>query len=429
MSDKTVIKTFKNDLLGEQYDIVTHKSGLEIAIIHKDRTAKYAVIGTRFGSADNAFIADGDDEYTVLPDGVAHFLEHKMFAEPDGSDALERFAVLGGDSNAFTSFNKTAYNFSCTDNFAANLETLLDFVTHPYFTDENVAKEQGIIGEEIRMYDDSPNWQVYFNVLRAMYHNIPINRDIAGTAESIAKITPDLLYKCYDSFYAPSNMLLIVCGDIDTSHVVEIADRVLPCKPHRDIQKKRYCEPAETVQKRIECNMEVSRPIFSFGIKENASPAPTLAENATYELLLNMMFGGSSDFYARHYESGLINADFGSDFLRNTQCFFAEIGGESDDPDAVAEAIRAEIEYRKKIFFDKADFERSKNALYAGALFSYDMPQATADEYMSYAFAGNMNFFDYPAAIAALTYDGVKEYLASHFDTQNSSLSVVSPIK
>lgn len=429
MNNKTTIEKITNELLGEHYERIMHKSGLEIVVIHKQCTSKYAVIGTRFGSADNAFIADGDKEYTVLPDGVAHFLEHKMFAEPDGTDALERFAAVGGDSNAFTSFGKTAYNFSCTESFALNLEILLDFVTHPYFTSENVAKEQGIIGEEIRMYDDSPGWQVYFNMLRGMYHVLPINRDIAGTIESIAEITPELLYKCYDCFYDLSNMLLVVSGDIDTAEVLDVADRVLPCKESKKVQKMLYDEPKEAVTERISCEMEVARPLFSFGIKESPARKSGLLEEAAYELLLHMMFDGSSDFYAKHYESGLISSDFSADFMRDEQCFFADFSGESDDPDAVAEAIKAEIAYRRQNFFDKKEFERAKNGLYAAALFDYDSPRAMADQYMTHDFTSHSDFFDYPKAIASLEYDYVKQMLFERFDTKNSSLSVVMPIK
>lgn len=418
-----------NILQGESYIRFTHKSGLDTVIIKKERASKYAVLGTRFGSADNTVIFGGETQSTVLPDGVAHFLEHKLFAEADGTDALERFAAVGGDSNAFTSFNKTAYNFSCTDNFKENLYILLDFVTHPYFTDENVEKEKSIIAEEIRMYDDSPGWQVYFNMLRAMYQSLPVNRDIAGTIESIQHITPDMLYKCYDSFYDLSNMLLVVSGDIDESEVREVLDSALPCREIKKARKVLCCEPREVAKKRISCSMEVSRPLFSFGIKEDGNALPSLKENAAYELLLHMLFGGSSDFYSKHYESGLIGSDFSADLTGNAQCFFAEISGESDDPDAVAEAINAEIDYRRRDFFSPSEFERVKNGLYAAALFDYDSPRALADEFMSYDFAGGMDLYAYPAAIASLDIDYARHLLSTKFDTSNSSLSVVMPIK
>ena len=171
-----------------------HESGLRVYIIPKKGFCKYyAIYGTEYGSLDNVLNVPGTDESIKLPDGIAHFLEHKLFEEEDGGNAFDRFALTGASSNAFTSFDMTAYLYSCTDNFYENLDILLDFVNHPYFTNENVSKEQGIIGQEIKMYDDDPEWCLFFNMLQAMFHNNPVKTDIAGTVESISHITPDLL--------------------------------------------------------------------------------------------------------------------------------------------------------------------------------------------------------------------------------------------
>ncbi len=419
----------KINSLGEKYYNFRHKSGLEITVIPQKRSTAYAVFSTKFGSMTTAFKSQGDADYTVIPDGVAHFLEHKMFEEADGRDAFERFAEYGGDANAFTSFTKTVYLFSCTDNFAKNLEVLLDFVTHPHFTKKNVAKEQGIIGEEIRMYDDNPSWQVYFGMIRDMYVNNPINTDIAGTAESIAKITPEILYKTYESFYDLSNMLLVVSGDVDADEIIAVADKVLkPCTAPR-IERRPINEPITVNSKYSAKDMDISRTMFCYGIKEVPDKECSLELDAAYEVLLHLMFDGSSDFYTKHYESGLINQSFSSDYEHTPDYFFIEISGESDDPEAVVKAINDEIAYRKAHFFTKEEFIRARNSLYANTIFDFDSVENVADNYLNYRFAGEQDFFDYPSAIASLEYERAKEIFTKRFDVSNSSLSVINPIK
>ncbi len=201
------VQEIKSQLTGDKYYKVKHKSGLNIYVYEKEGyNSTYAVFGTRYGSINTTFSSNGGEKMTV-PDGIAHYLEHKLFECEDG-DAFAKYAKTGANANAFTSFDKTCYLFSTTDNFKESLEILLDFVQRPYFTEETVAKEQGIIGQEIKMYDDSPEWRVMFNLLEIMYHNHPVKIDIAGTVESIAKITPELLYKCYNTFYNLTNMAL-----------------------------------------------------------------------------------------------------------------------------------------------------------------------------------------------------------------------------
>ena len=206
--------TYKSDLLREEYTKFSHPSGLDIYVFPKKLSTTYAIFGAKYGSIHNRFKLDGESDWTVVPDGIAHFLEHKLFACPDGTDAFERFSEYGADANAYTSFNKTCYLFSCTDRFEESLGELLDFVTHPYFTEESVNSEIGIISEEIKMYDDNPSDRCFYGMLEGMYKSNSVRRNICGTKKSISRITPELLYSCYNTFYQLSNMALVVCGDV-----------------------------------------------------------------------------------------------------------------------------------------------------------------------------------------------------------------------
>ncbi len=258
----------KSALLDESYYEYDHPSGLKILVYPKEGyQSAYAIFGTRYGSIDTRFRLKGEKEWTVVPEGIAHFLEHKLFESQD-EDAFARYARTGANANAFTSFDRTCYLFSCTENFGASLEILLDFVQSPYFTKETVDKEQGIIGQEIRMYDDEPNWRVMFNLLTALYHTHPVRIDIAGTIDSIAKIDADLLYTCYRTFYNLNNMVLAVAGKVDPKEVLAIADKVLKPSVDAVIERSFEEEPEEIVTDHVEQKLSVTVPLFMFGYKE-----------------------------------------------------------------------------------------------------------------------------------------------------------------
>ena len=219
------LKIQKNELIGEELYYGVHSSGLKVYIIpKKDYSKNYAIFGTHYGSVDSEFIVPGESEITKVPDGIAHYLEHKMFDQPDGSNVFDKFSQYGANANAFTSFNMTAYLFSSASYFDENLKTLMDYVQSPYFTKESVRKEQGIIGQEIRMYDDSGDWKVFFNLLSCLYNNNPVKKDIAGTVESISHITDEYLYKCYNTFYNLSNMTIVIAGDVEPYSIANIID-------------------------------------------------------------------------------------------------------------------------------------------------------------------------------------------------------------
>jgi len=246
-------KTVENKKIDEKYYYIKHESGLDIYVVPKNHTNSYALFATKYGSIDNIFKLEGEPEFTEVPDGIAHFLEHKMFENEDGIDTFKKYAETGASANAYTSFNKTCYLFSCADNeekFDKSLEILLDFVTHPYFTEKTVRKEQGIIGQEIRMYEDNPGWQVYFQMMANMYKKHSVRLDIAGTDESISKITADILYKCYNTFYNLSNMALCVSGNVTPEQVKKVADKILKKSEPIKIERFNYEEPEGVVKKR-----------------------------------------------------------------------------------------------------------------------------------------------------------------------------------
>lgn len=364
------MQTFKSERAGETCYRVDHPSGLPIFIWPKPGyQSAYAVFATRYGSIDTSFVTgrDGAEAAVTVPAGIAHYLEHKLFENED-CDAFERYAKTGASANAYTSFAQTAYLFSCTDRVEESLEILLDFVQKPYFTPETVQKEQGIIGQEIRMCEDSPSRRVFYNLLRALYHKHPIRIDIAGTVDSIAQITPELLYDCYHTFYNLRNMVLVVAGNVTPEQVLRVADKTLKPAPAWHLERPAAGEPDGVVQARVEETMPVSAPLFYLGYKQ-AVPAEegmqtrTAEEMVAAEVLLDMLVGRASPLYARLMEEGLINTQFGADYFEGPGYAAWLFAGESKDPDAVRAAIDGEIERVRREGLDEGAFEASRRAL------------------------------------------------------------------
>lgn len=418
----------ENKAIDEKYYYAKHKSGLPIYVIPKNHTTGYAVFGTNFGSVDNRFEIEGSEH--LLPDGIAHFLEHKLFENEDGIDTFKKYAEYGASANAYTSSDKTVYLFSTTENMKESLGILLDFVTHPYFTDETVAKEQGIIGQEIRMYDDNPGWRLYFNMLTALYHNHPARIDTAGTVETIAQITPETLYLAYNTFYNLHNMALCVCGDMDPQDVLEVCDKYLKDAP--EISPKRIFpdEPETVFKKEITQKLSVSMPVFSVGIKDANQPSTGKAlakKQAEYEIILELIFGKSSPFYTRLYEEGLINNAFSAGYEGHTNFGFCEISGYSNEPDKVYEQILEEIEKYKKSGFDKEDFERVKRVFYAANLRYFNSTEDIANEFLTHVFR-DFDMLEYPIVISEVTLDNVTSRFKKDFVEDRIVLSKVLPL-
>lgn len=416
----------ENKKIDERYYETRHKSGLRIYVIPKNHGTGYAAFGTDFGSIDNRFSVGGN-EYT-LPDGIAHFLEHKLFENENGVDTFKLYAEYGADANAYTSSDKTVYLFSAAQNMKESLKILLDFVTHPYFTKETVQKEQGIIGQEIRMYDDNPGWRLYFNMLTALYHNHPARIDTAGTVETIAEITPELLYRAYNTFYNLHNMALCVCGSIDPEEVLRVADEVLCDAPKIEPVRLFPDEPETVYQKEITQKLKVSMPLFSVGIKDTHQPSSGNAlakKTAEYEILLELLFGKASDFYTRLYESGDINSAFSCGYEAHKNFGFCEISGYSDHPDKVYGEILAELERFRREGFDEEDFERTKRVFYASCIRSFNSTEEIANEFLADIFRG-YDMLDYPEIIASVTLSDIRARFAD-FTEDHIVLSKILP--
>lgn len=426
------IKKISNTALDEEMQYAVHKSGLRIYVFPKKGFSKYyAIYGTEYGSLNRTFTVPGENKDIAVPDGIAHYLEHKMFEEEDGSDAFEKFALTGASSNAYTSFDLTAYLFSCTDKFYENLDILLEFVNHPHFTEENVAKEQGIIGQEIKMYDDDPEWRVFFNSLKAMFHNNPVKIDIAGTVESISHITPEILYKCYNTFYNPANMLLVLVGDIDINEAMKYVDKHI--SPERNLGKVKcpeVAEPKERVQEYIEQKLSVSQPMFRAAFKDNM-PYMTgdklLKKEIATEIILEAVFGRSSDFYLDLYEKGLIDSTFGTETDIEHEYGFTLIGGESKAPEEVYKEIKKVLNKCVNEGIDKAAAERAKKVLISHDISLFDNVEAMGNAFIR-QLKNNQNPLNYKNAVQSVTYEDIMNRLTEHFDTSNSVLSVVRPI-
>ncbi len=423
----------ENARVDEKIFFGTHESGLKIYVIPKKEFSKsYAIYGTEYGSLHREFIPLGDTEKVVLPDGVAHFLEHKLFEEEDGTDAFNRFAETGASANAFTSFNITAYLFTCTDRFYDNLDILLDFVNKPYFTEKNIAKEQGIIGQEINMYEDDPNWRVYFNALTAMYHNNPVKIDIAGSVESIAKITPELLYKCTDTFYNPSNMRLVCVGDVEPEKVAEFVDKHIPRdRVSGEVVKFEVAEPKERVQEYIEQKLSVSSPIFNIAFKETETGVygeELLKREIETDILLEVLFGNSSSAYSEMYEKGIIDGSFEVDCEFEKEYGFTLIGGESKVPQEVYEKVLFVIKDAKEKGIDEKAVKRAKKLLIGDNLRKFNNVEAVGVEFIK-DFMKNINYLDYTETVEKITMEDIMNRLNIHFDTENAVLSVVKPLE
>ncbi len=421
--------TVKSSRLGESYTKVEHSSGLTILLCPmKGFSTAYAMFGTQYGSVDTTFKTDADSDFVTVPEGIAHFLEHKLFESEDG-DAFARYAATGASANAFTSFDRTAYLFSCSDKFEESMEILLDFVTHPYFTPETVQKEQGIIGQEIRMYDDVADWRVMFGLLGAVYHNHPVRIDIAGTVESIANIDADLLYRCYNTFYNLHNMVLTVAGNFDPAVVLTLADKILKPAPPLKIERKSPPEPDSIKTERVEINLPVATPMFQFGFKGRAGDAiENLKHQVQNEILLEIILGESSPLYRKLYDSGLINATFEYEVMGGRDYITCLCAGESRDPDAVAAAVKEEIKRIQKEGIDHEAFKYCKRASYGRYIGMFSRVEAIAGLLMLAHFAG-VDMYALTDWVAEVSYEDLTDRLMQDFDTERCALSVVSPTK
>lgn len=419
--------------LGETLYLERLPSGLAVAVLPKPgKVRKFATLAARYGSIDNRFVVPGESRPTEVPDGIAHFLEHKLFEEPDGENAFDKFARLGADTNAYTYYTTTTYLFSCADRFAEALDLLIDFVSEPYFTDENVEKEKGIIEQELRMYHDSPGWRVQSNLLQAMYQRHPLRVDIGGTVESIRRIDKETLYRCYRTFYHPSNMVLFAVGEVEPGAVIEqVAARIGRRfqQPQGEIRRLYPEEPAAVGDRWVSDRLVVSQPIFRLGFKDRRiglTASQQLEKELLTELALEALFGKGSPLYQELYEEGLIDETFHAGYEGDRDYGYTVIGGETRDPRRLHERLLRGIDQARRGGIAGADFERVRRSMEGAYLRLFDRPDWLAFTFNSLHFRG-IDLFEYPRLLRRLDADAASARLMEHLDPEASVVSVIEP--
>ncbi|MBJ6363441.1 EF-P 5-aminopentanol modification-associated protein YfmH [Paenibacillus sp. GCM10012307] len=405
-------------------------SGLQVYILPKEEFQKtYATFSTRFGSIDNRFSV-GDGPVNQVLDGIAHFLEHKMFEEPTG-DIFATFASQGASANAFTSFDRTVYLFSATEKVPENLQTLLDFVQHPYFTDENVNKEKGIIEQEINMYKDNPDWQVYTGLIDALYHKHPVHIDIAGSVDSIMQIDKESLYACYNTFYHPSNMILFVVGGIDPEQIMGLVRENQQRKSFEqlgEINRFFEAEPTSVKLRKKQISLPVSLPKCLIGIKDkelSEKPDELQRRDIVTKLMLDAIFGPSSVLYQSLYDDQLISDSFGYEFNSGSGYAFSIIGGETRSPDELLGRIQKAVNDLLQQGIESDAFERTRRKRIGGYLRMLNSPESIANEFTRHKFRGG-DLFELLEIYETVTLEEINARLRQHFDWEQAAVSIVS---
>ncbi|MBQ5608163.1 MAG: insulinase family protein [Oscillospiraceae bacterium] len=413
--------------VGETLYKTTLSCGLPVAVLPRPGfTKKLCYFVTDYGSIHTAFTADGRS--CTAPAGVAHYLEHKLFDMP-GRDITEEFAALGAIPNAFTSYDMTAYYFSCTDYFKENLELLLGFVTTPYFTEESVAKEQGIIGQEIDMNEDNPDNKLFELLMDAMYENHPIRTPILGTRQSIAKITPEVLETCHNAFYRPENMFLCVVGDVEPEEVAALAEAKLQTVSSPVVTARRSWDEPMTVRKDfVTMSMEVAMPMFQLGFK--CEPLPDGDEGVRREIVGDLaaeaLFGESSRLYLKLYDEGLIDSSFGGGYETIEGMSMLVASGDSEDPAAVRDAILKEAQYLAQVGITEEDFLRMKRSALGRRIRSLDSFESTCFRICAYHFS-KFDYFRIPGIYQQITKEEVQKFLQAAVTHERMCMAVITP--
>ena len=425
------MQVIENLKVKEKLYIEKLQNGLTVMIIpKKDIQKKYMIWGTNYGSNDNKFIVPGEQNVTEVPNGVAHFLEHKMFEQENGTNSLDVLTALGVNANAYTTNDHTAYLFECTDNFYKAMDELMDYVQHPYFTDENVEKEKGIIGQEISMYDDYPDWRVYLNTLEAMYHNNPIKIDITGTKETISKIDKEILYKCYKTFYHPSNMVMVISGDFEPEKLLEeVKKRLITNKPSGEIKRIYPEEPDSIVKKEVVQNLEVSIPMYTIGIKDvennnKEDKSFIVKKDIGIDILLNLILGRSSSLYQELYKDSIIFGEQSLSYEFGKGYAHILISGISSNPKEVFTKFKETVNKLKEEGINELDFERIKKMCYGNYVREYDDVQNVSRMFLADYFRGICSF-DYLENIETINIEYLNQLLKDVFKEDKMVLSIV----
>ena len=423
------MRKFEYPGLGETVCRCVLPNGLTVMVAPRPGfTKKLAYFVTDFGSIHTEFTLDGK-EYRV-PAGIAHYLEHKMFDLP-GRDVSAEFAARGASVNAFTSYDVTAYYFSCTEHFEENLKLLLEFVSTPYFTDESVEKERGIIDQEIGMNADNPDSQIFEKLMPALFENHPVRVPILGTCETIREITPENLYLCHRAFYNPANMILCVVGDVDPEEVARIAEEILPREKTSVGQKKmEWPETMDRPYETVTDRMEVAMPMFHLGFRcESAPNGPeSIRQEVVGDLAAEALFGESSRLYLELYEDGLIDSSFGGGFECLDGCSMLLCGGDSDEPDTVCDAILAEAERIAREGVDETDFLRMKRSALGRRIRELDSFDSTCFRLCAYHMSG-VDYFCFPEVYRQVEAWEIQQFLAETVRPGRGAVATLYPIE
>jgi predicted Zn-dependent peptidase len=383
-----------------------------------------AMFGTKYGSINNCFKTSDEEGFVTVPDGIAHYLEHKLFENED-CDVFDLYARTGADANAMTGFESTVYLFTCTENYLESLKILLDFVRKPYFTQENVDKERGIISQEIKMTMDVPKRKCFFNLLNAMYCVHPVKIDIAGTDDSIAEITPELLYKCYDAFYNLSNMALAVAGSFDENEVISICDEMLGENEGRAPEVRFPDEPYNVCKRYTEEKFSVGLPIFSVGFKVKPyDDSVIVKKEVEADLALSLLAGKTSPLFKQLTDEGLVTKKLSCEIFSGDGYFSLILSGESAQPQKVVELILQAVKTAKKEGFDEETFELLKKAEYGHTVRGMNNPESYAENMLAFYFHG-LDAFEVERCLAKVTKRDIEEALDEFFDESNYSVSVI----
>lgn len=425
-------KEIYNEVIDERILYTKSRNGIKIFFMpKKGYTKSYAVFSTDYGSIDNSFVPLGESEAIEVPEGIAHFLEHKLFEEEE-ANIFEKFSNIGAQVNAYTNFNQTSYLFYTTDKFYEGLGLLIDFVQNPYLTDENVDKEKGIIAQEIMMYEDNPGWKVYFNLLKAMYHEHPIRIDIAGTVESINTIDKEILLKTYQTFYNPSNMVLFVIGDLSFEQVVDVVNKTEKDfdQTDEDIQRVYPEEAAGVKEKKVEERMSTSMPLFYMGFKDTDigyKGKEMIKKDVVTNIILDMLFGESSEYYNELYEEGLIDSSFGAFYTAKENYGHSLIVGQSRDPEQIYDRIISRIKLPADDLLKEADFERIKKNELGNFIIGMNSIEFIANNFTDFYFSDFM-IIDYLELLKEIRFEDVLSRFKSHFYEENLALSIIRPL-
>ncbi|MEG0833001.1 MAG: pitrilysin family protein [Oscillospiraceae bacterium] len=418
-----------SEILKECCDKIVLDNGLTVLVCEmKEKSGVYALYGAKIGSVTSKFILDGHE--MTAPAGTAHFLEHKLF-ENENEDAFELFAKTGASANAFTSFEKTCFVFSTTVNAAKSLEILINFVSSPHFTDKTVQKEQGIIAQEIKMYDDNADWKMLFSMFKCLYSSTPIREDIAGTVESISMITPQVLYDCHRAFYRPENMVLSVAGNISADEVAAVCEKCFAGKKtvRTEVELCTAHEKNEIVSDYFECEMEVSAPFFGMGYKETpVAQSDEQKKCFITDIAFELIAGETSEFYQKLYNDGLVNSSFSTEQFVGEGYFCTVFSGETDYPKEVVKKLKNRIEEVRSKKIDAERFEECKKAFLGETICGFDNARNVASEFAEAHFK-NQSGFDIINVLDSIKIEDIENAMQTMFRDERSAVCVINPKK